>query len=218
MAKMMICGVDEAGRGPVIGPLVVCAVAVDSDAPLRKLGVKDSKKLSPTKRELMAPKIRKLARIELVEVSAEEIDSLRSEMTLNEIEAIAFAQLIDRISPDMAYVDAADVDETEFERMIRSTLKCRPKICSEHKADDTYPVVSAASIVAKVTRDARVREIEQEIGQPIGSGYMTDQTTTDFLDRYVTEHKCHPPHTRRSWEPAKSIMMLKSLKTLDKFE
>lgn len=214
----MICGVDEAGRGPVLGPLVVCAVAVDSDGQLRKLGVRDSKKLSPAKREQLAPKIRKVARIELIEVQAEEIDALRSKMTMNELEAVVFAQLIDRISPETAYVDAADASERQFEKMIRSSLKCRPKITSEHKADDTYPVVSAASIVAKVTRDMRVREIEQLIGQPIGSGYMTDQVTTDFLDRYVSEHKCHPPHTRRSWEPAKNIMMVKSLRTLDKFE
>jgi ribonuclease HII len=139
-------------------------------------------------------------------------------MTMNEIEALVFAQLIDRLSPETAFVDAADANEKEFGRMIRSSLRCRPKICSEHKADDTYPVVSAASIVAKVTRDASVRRIEQEIGQPIGSGYMTDQVTIEFLDRYVAEHKCHPPHTRRSWEPAKNIMLMKSLRTLDKFE
>ena len=214
----MICGVDEAGRGPVLGPLVVCAVSVDSDGPLRSLGVKDSKKLTPKRREELEPKIRKVARIELAEVQAEEIDALRTKMTLNQLEAMVFAQLIDRSSPDIAYVVAADADEKGFERMIRSSLKCRPKICSEHKADDTYPVVSAASIIAKVTRDARVREIEEEIGRPIGSGYMTDQITTDFLKQYVAEHKCHPPHTRRSWEPAKSIMMLNSLRRLDSFE
>jgi ribonuclease HII len=214
----MICGVDEAGRGPVMGPLVVCALAVDSDAPLVKLGVKDSKRLSPKKREELAPKIRKVAKVEIAELQAEEIDAMRTRMTMNELEAHIFAQLIDRFSPEIAYVDAADVNEKEFERMIRSSLRCRPRICSEHKADDTYPVVSAASIVAKVTRDARVREIEEEIGQPIGSGYMTDRVTTDFLKRYVEEHKCHPPHTRRSWEPAKNIMMLNSLRRLDSFE
>lgn len=218
MANPMICGVDEAGRGPIMGPLVVCAIAVESDDQLRKLGVRDSKKLTPAKRESLAPKIRKVARVELVEVQAEEIDALRSRMTMNALEAVVFAQLIDRISPETAYVDAADVSEEGFARMIRSSLKCRPSICSEHKADDTYPVVSAASIMAKVTRDSRVREIEKEIGQPIGSGYMTDQVTTDFIKHYVAEHKCHPPHTRRSWEPAKNIMMLNSLRRLDSFE
>ena len=214
----MICGVDEAGRGPVMGPMVICGVSVRSDQTLRELGVKDSKKLSPQKRELLAPKIRKLAEVEVVEISADQIDSARKLMTLNELEAKIFATIIEKLSPDEAYVDAADVNEREFERMIRFGLKCTPRIVSEHKADDTYPVVMAASIVAKVARDARVREIELEIGEPIGSGYQTDETTMTFLNDYVQKNGKCPPHTRQSWEPAKNIMMMKSLRTLDKFE
>ncbi len=212
----MICGVDEAGRGPVLGPMVVCAIAVESDMQLTKLGVKDSKKLTPKRREELEPKIRKLATVELIEVPAAEID-LR-ECSLNELEANIFANLIDKLSPEVAYVDAADVSEVQFAKMIKAKLKCKPRIVSEHKADDTYPVVSAASIVAKVTRDARIKEIEREIGEPIGSGYMTDPITTDFLERFVTEHKCCPPHTRMSWEPAKNLMMLNSLRKLNTFE
>jgi len=216
MHEKMICGVDEAGRGPVLGPMMVCAVAVESDASLISLGVRDSKKLTPKKREELAPKIRKLAMVELIEVPAKEID-LR-DCSLNELEADVFARLIDRLSPEVAYVDAADTSEEQFAKMIKAKLKCNPRIVSEHKADDTYPVVSAASIVAKVTRDARIKEIEVEIGEPIGSGYMTDPITTDFLERFVTEHKCCPPHTRMSWEPAKNLMMLKSLRKLNTFE
>jgi ribonuclease HII len=212
----MICGVDEAGRGPVLGPMVVCAVAVESDSLLTRLGVRDSKKLTPKKREELAPKIRKLAMVELIEVPAEEID-LR-DCSLNELEANVFAQLIDRFSPEVAYVDAADASEEQFAKMIKAKLMCRPRIVSEHKADDTYPVVSAASIIAKVVRDARIREIEIEMGEPVGSGYMTDPITTAFLARYVSEHKCCPPHTRMSWEPAKNLMMLNSLRKLDTFE
>lgn len=214
----MICGVDEAGRGPVLGPMVVCGVAIRSDQKLRKLGVKDSKKLAPKKREKLAPRIRKIAEVEVVEVPAELIDDARKHMTMNELEAIIFAAIIERLSPDEAYVDAADVNEKQFARMIRKHMRCRPKIISEHKADDTYPVVMAASIVAKVVRDARVREIEQEIGLPIGSGYQTDDTTMSFLYDYVERNGRCPPHTRQSWEPAKNIMMMKSLRPLDEFE
>ena len=214
----MICGIDEAGRGPVIGPMVICGVAVRSDQKLKDLGSKDSKKLTPKKREELEPKIRKVAEVEVVEISADQIDAARAHMTMNELEAKVFATIIEKLSPDEAYVDAADVNEHEFERMIRCGLKCRPRIISEHKADDTYPVVMAASIVAKVARDARVREIELEIGTPIGSGYQTDGITMSFLNDFIQQHGKCPPHTRRSWEPAKNIMMMKSLRTLDKFE
>ncbi len=195
---------------------MVCALAVESDAKLVKLGVKDSKRLTPKKREELEPKIRKIARIELREVPAREIDD--RDCSLNKLEANVFAELIDRISPEIAYLDAADVDERNFARMVCSTLKCRPKIVSEHKADDTYPVVSAASIIAKVTRDARLREIEIELGQPIGSGYVHDEVTMTFVRNWISDNGCCPPHTRKSWEPAKRLMSMNAVPKLESFE
>lgn len=214
----MICGVDEAGRGPVMGPMVVCGIAVESDSALRRMGVKDSKKLPPLKREELAAEIRKVANIEIVEVSADEIDGHRKSMSLNELEARMFASVIERLGPEVAYVDAADVDEDNFAEMIAAQLTRKPQIHSEHKADDTYPVVSAASIVAKVARDQRVREIEQQIGVPIGSGYCTDPITMEFLTSWVSEKRCFPPHTRKSWAPAQNIMNMNMLRKLDTFE
>ena len=90
----MICGIDEAGRGPVLGPLVVCGVAVISDEELRAIGVKDSKKLSASRRSAIEPRIREVAKVEVVEVQAEEIDALRDSMTLNELEARVFATIV----------------------------------------------------------------------------------------------------------------------------
>lgn len=214
----MICGVDEAGRGPVLGPLIVCGIAVESDQALRKLGVRDSKKLSPKRREELAAKISRIARIELVEISADEIDVLRTKKTMNELEAEAFATVIERLSPGVAYVDAADTDEENFGRAIRTRMTCAAQIVSQHKADDTFPVVSAASIIAKVNRDRRVREIEKEIGRPIGSGYQTDDITMTFLKDWINENGSCPPHTRQSWEPAKNLMRLKDVRRLDQFE
>jgi len=214
----MICGIDEVGRGPVLGPLVVCGVCVKSDARLRRLGVKDSKKLTPRRREELDPEIRKLAKVELIEISAAQIDAMREVMTLNEIEAHAFSAIIERLEPDVAYVDAADTDEEKFARMLHADLDTKIHITSRHKADTTYPVVSAASIVAKVRRDARIRQIEAEIGEPIGSGYASDPDTISFLKRWTAAHGTFPPHTRTSWETAQNIMTLKAVRRLDEFE
>lgn len=214
----MICGVDEAGRGPVLGPLIICGIAVNSDKALKKMGVRDSKKLTPKRREQLAPLILKLAKVELVEISADEIDRLRTRMTMNEIEAKAFAAVVERLAPEIAYLDAADANEDNFGKAVMSNLTCSAQIVSKHKADDTFPVVSAASIVAKVNRDRRVREIEREIGRPIGSGYQTDEVTMTFLEDWIKENGSCPPHTRRSWEPAQNIMRMKDVRRLDQFE
>lgn len=214
----MICGVDEAGRGPVIGPLVVCGVCLESDDALRKLAVRDSKKLTPGRREALAPEIRKVARVEVVEVPAEEVDALRERMNLNMLEAKVFASIIDSLCPRTAYVDAADADEAKFGRLVKGSLKRDVEVVSEHRADDTYPVVSAASIIAKVQRDARIREIEAEMGEPIGSGYTSDPETIAFLERWTKARRSFPPHTRKSWLTSQNIMMMNNMRKLDEFE
>jgi ribonuclease HII len=214
----MICGIDEAGRGPVIGPLVVCGVAVQSDEELRAIGVKDSKKLSASRRAAIEPEIRRVAKVEVVEVQAEEIDVLRESMTMNELEARVFATIIERLEPEMAYIDAADADEASFGRMVQAQLRCQTRTHSRHKADELFPVVSAASVVAKVVRDARVKEIEHEIGRPIGSGYTSDPKTVSFLKHWIGETGSFPPHTRKSWATSQNLMMLNGLRKLDSFE
>lgn len=213
----MICGVDEAGRGPVMGPLIICGVCVRSDKRLKELKVRDSKQLSPERREELDRAIREIADIELIEVSASEIDSMRSRLTMNQIEAKMFSMIVNRLSPDDAYLDAADASEAEFERMVCSELRCRPRVISKHKADQLFPVVSAASIVAKVRRDLRMSEIASKLGQEIGSGYAHDKVTIGFIERYLEDNGDLPPHTRRSWDTSKSIIMRKRLRPLDSF-
>jgi ribonuclease HII len=214
----MICGVDEAGRGPVMGPLVICGICVSSDSRLRELKVKDSKQLTPEKREMLDKAIRDIADTELIEVSASEIDSMRSRLTMNQIEAKMFSMIVNRLAPDEAYLDAADASESEFERMVCSELKCRPRVVSKHKADQLFPVVSAASIVAKVRRDLRMREIAELLGRDIGSGYSHDKVTIRFMEDYLDSNGDLPPHTRRSWDTSKNIIMRKRLRPLDSFE
>jgi len=212
----MICGVDEAGRGPVMGPLVICGISIEKDDLLRKLGVKDSKKLSRTQREDLSEKIARVTSgIEIVEITASEIDILREEMTLNKLEVKVFASIIKKLAPQTAYVDAADVDEKRFADDIIQEIGSPVEIISRHKADDTYPVVSAASILAKVRRDEQVRRIEEEIGEPIGSGYTSDPNTIRFLESWIERYDRLPPHTRKSWDTSNRLLSMKAVKKLD---
>ena len=213
----MIVGVDEAGRGPVIGPLVVAGVAVESDVPLRQMNCRDSKKLSPERREALAPEIEKVAKFELVVIPAERIDVMRAEMSLNDFEAKLFAEVIEKFHPETAYVDAADVDEIEFKRCVRRELPFEVEIVSQHNADELFPVVSAASILAKVRRDREMRGIEAAIGRTIGSGYASDSDTTAFLEAWIREHGSLPPHTRASWDTARRLLAASKNHKLDDF-
>lgn len=201
-----------------MGPLVVCGVSVEDEAPLVKLGVKDSKRLTKDRRTELAPRIIEISQVEVIEVSAEEIDAFRERMTLNELEAIIFAKVVDSLSPTMAYLDAADVSEERFCEMTRSHMTCGASLTARHKADDLYPVVSAASIIAKVTRDYRVGLIAEELGADIGSGYASDPVTRSFLQSWIAEKQSFPPHIRRSWETSQKLMNLNGMRTLESFE
>src|SRR5207245_10560283 len=163
------------------------------------MNVRDSKKLAPEKREALAPEIEKCATWDLLVVSAEEIDMMRAEMSLNDFEAKLFAQLIERLHPETAYVDAADVDEIEFKRCVQRELRFAVEVVSQHNADKLFPVVSAASILAKVRRDREMRAIEAEIGDTIGAGYSSAADTITFLEMWVKKNGTMPRHTRTSW-------------------
>lgn len=214
----MICGIDEAGRGPVLGPLVVAGVQVESDVPLRQLNVRDSKKLSPERREVLAPQIEKISAYEVVVVPAEDIDVMRAEMSLNAFEATLFARIIRTLKPETAYVDAADVDEIEFKRNIQRQLDIPVEIVSQHEADNLFPVVSAASILAKVRRDLEMRKIEEEFGVPTGSGYPSDTDTIAFLEKWIREKGSLPPHTRTTWDTARRLLAEARIRKLDEFD
>ncbi len=199
----MICGVDEAGRGPVIGPLVVAGVLVDEGGwkKLVKLGVKDSKLLSPSRRETLYDEITSFAGYHVIKTSALELDTLMARKSLNQIEADLFATVISTLSPESAYVDAADVSCRNFERMILKAMKKRPRLVVEHKADERYPVVSAASIVAKVERDREIVRLH-EIHGDFGSGYASDERTRAFLEQCFRRDRAFPDCVRKRWKTA----------------
>jgi len=218
----MICGCDESGRGPVLGPLVIAGVIYEDDSDLIKLNVRDSKKVTPKRRTALAETIKKIAaNYEVLIVSASDIDDMRKVMTLNEIEVNAFGKIIEKLKPELCYVDAADVNEERFGRNILSKLSFRPKIISKHKADEIYPIVGAASILAKTTRDEIVRKIavdlEKKLNLPLGSGYPADSITKKFLKIWVETYGELPPHVRHSWKTAQKLMKESEMRTLDDF-
>ena len=218
----MIGGIDEAGRGPVMGALVVAGVTFENDLGLIQHNVRDSKKISPKRREVLAKKIKEIALdYEIIVISAKDIDDMRKVMTLNEIEVNVFSKIIDKLRPDICYVDSADVDDKRFGRNILSRLSFKPEIISRHKADEIYPIVGAASILAKTRRDNEVRGIEQELRKkldlPLGSGYPADPVTQKFLKTWVKTFGELPPYTRLSWSTAQKILSENKMKKLDDF-
>ncbi len=207
---------DEAGKGSVLGPMVVAAVGVSSEDILADLGVKDSKVLSAKERERLYIILRKKCRVATVKLDAQEIDIVRQDMTLNEAVARAHAQVIDKLSPTLAYVDACDVNTFRYAEMVKNHLELPCEIVSEHHADEKFPVVSAASIIAKVTRDRVIATLAKKYGK-IGSGYPSDPVTIQFLNSYIDEHRVPPPIARKSWKTVSAILAKKTQSSLGDF-
>ena len=209
-----IAGIDDAGRGPIIGPLVIAGVLIreDEKTKLANLGVKDSKMLTPESRTRLSAKIRAFtSTISVHEIQPKEIDDvvLHAEKLrkLNYLEAKVMAQVVKDLKPSKVYVDASDVNETRYGENIREFLPEELKnirIISEHHADRTYPIVSAASIIAKVTRDSVIANLHLQYGD-FGSGYITDPKTIEFLKSWRRTHTEFPPIVRLSWKTIKQI-------------
>lgn len=212
----MICGVDEAGKGSVLGPMVIAAVGCMEMNDLVALGVADSKKLTRGSRERINLAIRKKYPYSIVVRTASEIDQLRESMTMNAIVARAHAEALDGLSCLTAYVDACDVNEKRYEETVHSFSKSGCSIIARHKADALFPPVSAASIVAKTERDQLVMELTQEYGE-IGSGYPSDPVTITFLEHYIRTHNEPPLIARSSWETVKQMMHQKDQRSLMDF-
>jgi ribonuclease HII len=206
-----VAGIDEAGRGPMIGPMVVCGLLFNEDPTqtLRQLGIKDSKMLTPRKRESLYDEVLRLATKSSVrEVSASKIDILRGRgVSLNEIELREFISITKALGPERVIVDAADVNAERFGVAIAERTRLRNlglSVVSEHRADLTYPVVSAASVIAKVRRDRAIVQLHEEYGD-FGSGYPADPRTVSFVKKIVRMREPLPPIVRRSWESVKRI-------------
>jgi ribonuclease HII len=208
---VLIAGIDDAGRGAIIGPLVIAGILVKSSdlQTLKDLGVKDSKLLTPNRREVLANQIRAIAqKISVRKLQPDEVDAVvnsgRRLHKLNWLEAQTMAKVIEELRPNMVYVDASDVLEERFKQHILECLPFRMCIISEHTADRNYVAVSAASIIAKVERDRDIAILGEAYGY-FGSGYPSDPRTMSFLRHLIEKSKEYPDFVRKSWKPAKRV-------------
>mgnify|MGYP000645696582 CR=1 FL=1 len=219
----IIVGVDEAGRGPVLGPLVMVALAVkESDQKkLEWLGVKDSKLLSPEVREELFERIREIVtdfRIEVIEPDAIDLSLSEETSNLNWLEADTSARLVSDLDPDTIIVDCPSRNiqayKEYFEGKLSEGVNKKATIIMEHKADQNYIVVAAASVIAKVIRDRQINHLITEIGVDFGSGYLTDSKTQDFLNNY---HEQYAHLFRKKWKSYRNVEEKKKQKTLENF-
>jgi len=217
---MNVCGIDEAGRGCIVGPLVICGAMMDEkDLPkLAELGVKDSKLLSPVQREKIAKELPNVVKFEIIHVPPQEIDdsvNSKNGENLNWLEAIKSVEIINRLSPEKAFIDCPSPNVKAYHEFIAERLfHKKVQFKTEHKADSKYLIVGAASILAKVARDAEIEKIKKHVGTDFGSGYMADPRTVVFLEKNWDKH---PEVFRHSWTPYQVIAGLKKQKKLRDF-
>lgn len=224
-----ILGIDEAGRGAVIGPLVICGAVCREDRieELVNIRARDSKKYTRKGREKAAGLIRDIVEdSHFVVFSPEQIDAAVRCRQLNMLEATGMAEIIKAVCPDVVYVDAvgrivpglyiSGPGIRNFRQLLRELVGPGPELVIENTADERYPIVSAASVMAKVTRDALVRELHEKYGEEFGTGY-TDKKTKDFIVRYYREHRCFPEDMRMNWQTRKKVLSLVTQKKLDDF-
>jgi ribonuclease HII len=217
---MLFAGVDEAGRGPIIGPMVMATVFMreaDLDK-LKLLGVKDSKLLSKQKREELYDDILDIvADYKIVIVPNTEIDEAVNgkESNLNRLELIKTAEMLNSIPElEKAYVDCPSINMVAYNKDLMHEINNKKlRLVAEHKADMNYPIVAAASILAKVTRDREIEKIMQQFDVDFGSGYLTDPKTIAFLEKNYDKY----PFFRKSWSTWKNLAKKKNQKTLTNF-
>jgi len=217
-----VLGIDEAGRGPVLGSMFIGGFLIDEDetSKLEDIGAKDSKKLSDRKRENIRGKLDSIGDIYLEKFTASSIDRMMDVMSINDIELKGFADVIDRAEPDKVIMDLPEPDAEKFIGKIKDLMDTehhQVEFVAEHGADDEYPVVSAASIVAKSARESHVEDLHSKYGYDFASGYPHDKPTIEFIEKYIEQEGELPSETRKSWSTAQRLMKQSSQNTLGDF-
>ena len=225
--QQLILGIDDAGRGPVVGSMALagCLVTKELEKEFKKIGVKDSKMLAPKTREHLAEIIREKAISHYVTLtSASEIDSsLNSGTNLNKIEAIKSAKIINKLTKDIkeqvkVIIDCPSPNRERWKGFVMEHVN-NPEnliVSCEHKADVNHPSVSAASILAKSEREKNIAEIKKQIGEDFGSGYPNDPKTKDFLEKFGKKYK-DKGIFRQTWATFKEHESKKTQKKLGEF-
>ena len=203
----LIAGIDEAGRGPVIGPMVIAGVLVDEGRihEFNRAGVKDSKKLPAKRREELVGPIMEIVighRVEVIDPAT--IDKRVPERNLNRIEAASMAKILNALRPDLAQIGSADVLPKRFRGMIIEEMGRDQEIDCCHHAEDLFPAVAAASIIAKTTRDRLILSLHKEYGD-FGSGYPSDPKTRGYISQHLSQGIVLPPIIRSSWKTIRNL-------------
>ena len=214
-------GVDEAGRGPAIGPMVVCAISIPigDRGILTEIGVDDSKNLTRQKRESIHSEIINISesrgwKIGVINCDAERIDLWMESGTLNSLEVLAFSDAIEEVAENSLeysiFLDACDVDAERFGRNVSSSLTNKGigwKIFSKHRMDSDDVVTGAASIIAKVNRDWAMDKLSQELGIDLGSGYPSDPKSKTAIEDLCRKDLL-PDCLRRKWKNVDRAWMM----------
>lgn len=215
MPVSLIAGLDEAGRGPVLGPMTICIVVMEeNDEPaFRDAGIKDSKLLSPSARKRLYSHVEQHCKEHhCIHITAKQLNELMNSHSLNEIEAMKAAELIGKLKHKVAriYIDSPDTEAKRFERRIRKYVKIPAEtvVHAEHKADFKYAVCGAASIIAKVQRDEEIEKIKKEVGFDFGSGYPSDPRTIEFLKSNLDVPIVHK-YVRTKWGTVENLRQRK---------
>jgi len=204
----LIGGIDEAGRGSIIGPLLIAGISImKSEIPkLQSIGVKDSKLLTQKARDKLYQFIIDIAdSICVYRIECDEIDKNVFLKNLNKMEAEVMAIVVNNIQAETIYVDSCDVNPLRFKENIERRIASSPKLYCLHRADVVNGVVAAASIIAKVERDSALQEI-RNVYPEIGSGYPSDSNTMNFIKMWIARYGQAPQFARKSWKPLKNML------------
>ncbi|PSP95720.1 ribonuclease HII [Halobacteriales archaeon QS_4_62_28] len=207
-------GIDEAGKGPVLGSMF--AAAVRCDPAVLPAAVGDSKGIPEERRERLAEQIWSVATVGVAEIPPARIDDPETDM--NTLTVIAHAEALEAVATDglAGVADAGDTNAVRFEQRVRDRIDADIDLTAKHQADEDEPLVGAASIVAKTAREAHVDALAAKYG-PIGSGYPSDPTTREFLEGYVTDHGDLPDCARRTWATCEDVLAASQQSSLDSF-
>lgn len=207
-SETLLLGIDEAGRGPVIGPMVLagCLIDIKTRDEFKKIGVKDSKQLTQKRREFLEEIIKKKSKaFEIVVLNPGEIDKRNGEgLKLNELEGLAAAEIVNKINDGKEKIkvimDCPSPNRTRWRDFIIVKIEnlSNLEIACEHKADRNHVVVGAASILAKTERERQMACLKEIYGKEMGSGYCSDPRTKRFLEKNIRNHN-HRGIFRETW-------------------